>query len=180
MGVYMKKTIGAVLLVLLSIAVTVMAKEPFQPLVEYVDLEKFSGDWYVIALLPSIIEKNAVNGVETYSFDGDKVTVDYVFRQKTPDGKLKVTGQRGKIVDTESNAQWWVRPFWPLRLPYLIIDLAEDYRYTVVGTNNYKYVWIMAREPYLSDEDYRGILERLEARGYPVGEIRIMPQEWDS
>ncbi|MDD3094635.1 MAG: lipocalin family protein [Candidatus Neomarinimicrobiota bacterium] len=165
-------------LILLLSAGLLTAKAPFQPVVDYVDLEKFSGDWYVIALLPSIIEKDAVNGVETYTFDGDKVTVKYVFRQKSPDGKLKITGQRGKIVDTENNAVWWVQPLWPLRLPYLIIDLAEDYRYTAIGTNNYKYLWIMARDPYLSDEDLQDIFERLEARGYPVNEIKIMQQEW--
>lgn len=155
------------------------AKEPFQEVVDYVDLEKFSGDWYVIALLPSIIERNAVNGIETYTFDGeDKVHVRYVFNKRSPEGRRKVTTQRGWIIDKENNAEWKVQPFWPLRLPYLIIDLAEDYRYTVIGTNNYKYVWIMAREPHLSDNDYQDILARLDERGYNTDNIQIMPQEW--
>lgn len=164
---------------LLVLIIPAAAKTPFQPVADYVDLEKFSGDWYVIALLPSIIEKHAVNGIETYTFDGEKVSVKYVFRQKTPDGKQKITGQRGKIVNKENNAEWWVQPLWPLRLPYLIIDLAEDYRYTVIGINNYKYVWIMARDTFLSDEDYQGILNRLEARGYPVDEIKSCGRNGD-
>lgn len=169
---------GLLLLSLVILVNTGFSKQLFQPTVDYVDLEKFSGDWYVIALLPSIIEKNAVNGIETYTFNDDKVHVEYIFYKDSPEGKRKVTTQRGWIIDKETNAEWKVQPLWPLRLPYLIIDLAEDYRYTVIGTNNYKYVWIMARETYLSDDDYRNILNNLEERGYNVDDIVVMPQEW--
>mgnify|MGYP001099686833 CR=1 FL=1 len=174
----MNRTFRITVLFLFSLAV-LFAGEPFQETVEYVDTARFSGDWYVIALLPTFIEKNAVNGIETYTFTDDhKVHVRYVFNRKSPEGSRIVTTQRGWIIDKGTNAEWRVQPLWPFRLPYLIIDLAEDYRYTVIGTNNYKYVWIMARETFLSDEDYRGILDRLEDRGYPVNEIKIMQQEW--
>ncbi|MDP6879185.1 MAG: lipocalin family protein, partial [Candidatus Marinimicrobia bacterium] len=33
--------------------------------VDYVDLEKFMGDWYVIANIPTFIEKGAVNAIES-------------------------------------------------------------------------------------------------------------------
>ena len=171
---------AAILFTLLTAVVLLSAKEPFQEVVDHVDLEKFAGDWYVIALMPSIIEKNAVNGIETYTFEGgDKVHVRYVFYKGSPEGRKKVTTQRGWIIDTENNAEWKVQPLWPFRLPYLVIDLADDYRYTVIGTNNYKYLWIMAREPYLSPGDYEGILSRLDARGYDIEDIQIMPQEWE-
>jgi apolipoprotein D and lipocalin family protein len=161
------------------IVASLFAGEPFQKTVEYVDTARFSGDWYVIALLPSFIEKNAVNGIETYTFTGDnKVHVRYVFNRKSPKGRRIVTTQRGWIIDKETNAEWRVQPLWPFRLPYLILDLADDYSYTVVGTNNYKYVWIMAREPYIPEKEYQLIIEDLEERGYPVDKIRVMPQEW--
>jgi len=168
------------LVLLAGCATTGSAEPPFQPVVPRVDLDRFSGSWYVISFLPTFIEKNGTNGIETYTFDDEgKVFVEYIFYNHSPQGKRKYTTQKGWIMPDGSNAVWKVRPLWPLKLPYLIIDLAEDYRYTVVGTNNYKYVWIMAREPFLSDEDYRGILQRLESRGYPVEEIKMMPQEWD-
>ena len=37
--------------------------------VDYVDLERFMGDWYVIANIPTFIEKGAVNAVESYELD---------------------------------------------------------------------------------------------------------------
>jgi apolipoprotein D and lipocalin family protein len=154
-------------------------RPPFQKVVERVDLDRFLGSWYVIALLPSPFERNAANGVETYSLDPrGNIRVEYVFREGGPGGKRKVMHQKGWIVDKESNSEWKVQPLWPLKLPYLIIDLAEDYRYAVIGTDNYKYVWIMGKAPSLSAEDYAGILSRLADRGYKVADIRLMPQAW--
>lgn len=154
-------------------------KEPFQKVVPSMDIDRFVGSWYVIALLPSPFEKEAVNGIETYSLDSNgNVRVEYVFYKGSPGGKKTVMHQKGWIIDRETNTEWKVQPFWPLKLPYLIIDLAEDYRYTVVGTNNYKYVWIMARAPVLSKEDYMGIVGRLAERGYKTADIQLMPQVW--
>ena len=36
------------------------------PVVDYVDLDRFMGDWYVIATIPTFLEKDAFNPVETY------------------------------------------------------------------------------------------------------------------
>ncbi len=152
-------------------------QEPFQKTVPSMEIERFLGSWYVIALLPSPFEKDAVNGIETYSLDSKgNVRVEYVFYKGSPEGKKTVMRQKGWIVDRETNTEWKIRPLWPLKLPYLIIDLADDYRYTVIGTDNYKYVWIMARAPVLSAEDYTGILGRLAERGYKVADIKLMPQ----
>lgn len=154
-------------------------KEPFQETVERMDLDKFLGSWYVIALMPTAFEKNAVNGIETYTRNEQgEIGVEYVFYDGDPQGKKKTMVQKVKIIDPETNTEWKVQPFWPLWLPYLILELAEDYRYTVVGTDNYKYVWIMAREPMLSEEDYMYILNRLEKRGYKLEDLIIMPQIW--
>jgi apolipoprotein D and lipocalin family protein len=152
---------------------------PFQKVVDKVDIERFLGSWYVIALLPSFFEKGAANGIETYSLDAKgNIGVEYVFYKGGPGGKRVVMHQRGWIIDKERGSEWEVQPLWPLRLPYLIIDLADDYRYAVVGTDNYKYVWIMARAPSLDEEDYSGILSRLSERGYKVADIQRMTQLW--
>jgi len=154
-------------------------KEPFQPTVDFVDLERFSGPWYVIALMPTPFEKNAVNGIETYSIrPKGTITIEYTFSKNSPDGKPVTMHQKGWIMDTNTDAEWKIQPLWPIRLPYLVIDPAENYRYTVIGTNNFNYLWIMAREPEVSKEDFEGVLHRLEARGYDISQIRLMPQEW--
>jgi apolipoprotein D and lipocalin family protein len=57
-----------------------------------------------------------------------------------------------------------------------VIDLAEDYHYTVIGVPNKKFVWIMARAPKLEESEYEGILERLKQKGYDTAKIKLMPQ----
>ena len=60
--------------------------------VDFVDLKRFMGDWYVIANIPTIIEKGAVNAVESYELDsGGRINTTFTFRK----GALK--GQRNCI-----------------------------------------------------------------------------------
>ena len=37
----------------------------------FVDLDRFMGEWYVIASIPTAIEKNIFNATETYRLDND-------------------------------------------------------------------------------------------------------------
>ncbi len=150
-----------------------------QKLETHVNLEKFMGDWYVIASIPTMFEKGAVNAVENYTWnDKGYVDVTFTYIKDKPDGKAKRMTQKGFIYDESSNAEWRVQPIWPLRLGYLILDLAEDYSYTVIGVPNRKYLWIMAREPSLSDSVYQKILKDVEQQGYAVSEIQKVPQSW--
>ena len=147
--------------------------------VDYVDLNRFMGDWYVIAIIPNFVEKDAVNGIESYSLreDGD-VDIEYTFSRGELGNKVKRMTARAFIHDRKSNAEWRVRFFWPVKFPYLIIDLDPEYEYTVIGVPNRKYVWIMARMSIIPDETYKAILARLLEKGYDLDKIKKMPQRW--
>jgi apolipoprotein D and lipocalin family protein len=175
----MKASTAIALALLAAAASAEGSRRPFQEVVSRMELESFLGSWYVVALMPTPFEKGAANGIETYSLDakGD-IRVEYVFYKGGPSGKRTVMHQKGWVVDKATNTEWKVQPLWPFKMPYLIIDLAEDYRYAVIGTDNYKYVWIMSRTPTISDQDYAGILGRLGARGYDVGKVQRMVQAW--
>ena len=41
--------------------------------VSYVDLDRFMGDWYVIANIPTFLEKGAHNAVERYDLNDDSL-----------------------------------------------------------------------------------------------------------
>jgi apolipoprotein D and lipocalin family protein len=147
--------------------------------VDYVDLDRFMGSWYVIAIIPNFIEKNAVNGIETYiRGEGNKVKIEYKFRKNTATGKEKIMYPKAEVYDTKSNAEWRVQFIWPLKFPYLVVDLAEDYRYTVIGVPNKKFVWIMSRLPQMNPEDYQETLDNMTKLGYDIEKIVKMPQIW--
>lgn len=57
--------------------------------VDNVDLNRFMGDWYVIASIPTFIEKDAFNAVESYRLDDDgTVATKFKFNKGSFDGPI--------------------------------------------------------------------------------------------
>ncbi len=148
--------------------------------VESVDIVKFMGSWYVIANIPTFIDDGATNSMENYSWNESeqRIDIDFHFNKLTPDGELKKYPQKAWVFDKKTNAEWRVQPWWPLKFAYLIIDLAPDYSYAVVGVPSRKYVWIMARESKIPDETYQHIVKKLSDVGYDIAKIQKVPQAW--
>lgn len=145
--------------------------------VPYVDLERFEGAWYVIESIGLGAEDGAHDEVETYTLrDDGRIDIALTFRDGAFDGPEKSIPQLGWVHDPETNSEWRVRPFWPLSLAYLIIDLDEDYGWTVVGHPSKRWVWIMARGPVLDGEVLDGIRGRLASVGYDVDRLVKIPQ----
>jgi len=145
--------------------------------VEYVDLNRFMGDWYVIANIPTFIEKDAYNAIESYRLDDDgTVATTFSFNKGSLDGPLKEYHPRGFIRDKKSNAVWGMRFVWPFKAEYRIIFLSDDYSKTVIGRSKRDYVWIMAREPAISDAEYDAILGFLQEQGYDIKKLQKVPQ----
>jgi apolipoprotein D and lipocalin family protein len=152
---------------------------PEMETVDYVDLDRFMGDWYVIANIPTFIEKGAHNAIETYSMNDDgSIATRFAFRKDSFDGKEEVHNPRGFITDTESNAIWGMRFVWPIKADYRIIYLDEDYSVTVIGRNKRDFVWIMARDPEIPQQAYDELVEFIISVGYDASELQRVPQQW--
>lgn len=145
-----------------------------------VEIKRFMGPWYVIANIPTFLEKGAHNAVESYRLDPDgSIATTFTFRADSFDGLLKTYHPRGFVRDKKSNAVWGMQFIWPFKSEYLIIYLDKDYTTTVVGRSKLDYVWIMARTPEIPDTEYQAILKMLSDIGYDTGKIRKVPQRWD-
>ncbi|MFO7709861.1 MAG: lipocalin family protein [Desulfobacterales bacterium] len=143
---------------------------------EAVDLPRFMGDWYVIAAIPTFIETDAYNAIESYRLDADgSVATTFTFNQGGFDGPPKKYTPRGFIRDPQSNAVWGMQFIWPIKAEYRIIYLAEDYSRTVIGRTRRDYAWIMARQPLIPEEDYHAMVRFLEEQGYDVSRLRRVP-----
>lgn len=154
---------------------------PLPPLAtaSHVDLRRFMGDWYVIANIPTFIEKGAHNAVESYALDADgSIATTFTFRSNKFDGEAKRYTPRGFIVDTKSNAVWGMQFIWPIKADYRISWLADDYSLAVIGRKQRDYVWIMARTPQISDNEYQHLLQFVGAQGYDINKIKKVPQQW--
>lgn len=142
-----------------------------------VDIDRFMGDWYVIANIPTFIEKNAYSAVESYKMNDDgTIATTFTFHDGGFDGPVKTYHPHGFIRDRKSNAVWDMQFIWPIKAEYLIIYLNDDYTLTVIGRSKLDYVWIMSRLPAISDTDYRRIITFLTSVGYDTSKIQLVPQ----
>ena len=147
--------------------------------VDFVDLERFMGDWYVIANIPTFLEKGAHNAIETYRLNDDgTIATTFTFRADGFDGKEKQYNPKGFIKNTETNATWGMRFIWPIKADYRIVYLDDDYTQTIIGRQKRDFVWIMARDPSISDGDYQLLIDVVASLGYDVSKVERVPQSW--
>ncbi|HTU65572.1 MAG TPA: lipocalin family protein [Steroidobacteraceae bacterium] len=144
----------------------------------HVDLDRYMGDWYVIESIPSRLEKNAWNQVESYSREPDgSIRTTFTYNKGAFEGPEKAIHARGFVKDEATNAVWGMQFVWPIRADYRIAWIADDYGSVLVAREKRDYLWIMARHPNLPQDE----LERLERKaaelGYDVAKIRRVPQE---
>jgi len=137
--------------------------------VPHVELEKYLGKWYEIAHLPAKFQEGCNETTATYTLSKDGSIS--VLNQSTKNGKMKQAKGKAKVVDKNSNAKLKVTLFWPLYGDYWIIKLGNDYDYSVVGTPNRKYLWILSRTPQMDDKLYSQLIEYVKSKGFDVNKL---------
>ena len=155
----------------------------------FVDIQRYMGDWHVIANIPNFIEKDCVSSVESYALRPDGL-IDNWFVCRKADGSEKRLTALAWVKDTKTRAEWRIRFNWdtflgnipiPLHFGYYVLDLdSENYSYTVVGHPNRNLLWIMSREKTMSDSLYHTLVNRAKEQGYDVSRIVRLPETYPS
>lgn len=180
----MKRFVGrrswsALVWLALGVSLAACSTQPPLPTVAKVDLPRFMGPWYVIATIPTFLETEAWNAVETYELSKDgTIATTFTFREGSFEGPLKTYHPRGFVRDTTTNATWGMQFLWPIKAEFLITHLDEHYTRTVIARTARDHVWIMARTPTMADADYTALVADLRAQGYAVEQLRRVPQRW--
>jgi apolipoprotein D and lipocalin family protein len=142
-----------------------------------VDLDRYSGRWYVIANIPYFAESGNVGNYFDVSFRPSGELKDvYNAHAKDFSAKLTSFAMGGYVVPDSGNARWRESPFWPLFLSYLILYVDPDYQTALVGYPGRGYGWVLARTPQIDDATYQSLLNRLRDQGYDTGQFRRVPQ----
>lgn len=174
----MKARLATLILVLASCLLPACQSAPAVSMqtVPHVDLPRFMGSWYVIGNIPTSVEKDAYNAIETYRLgDDNTIETTFTYRKGGFDGKPKEMHPRGFVLDS-TNARWGMQFIWPIKADYRIVWLADDYSQTIVAREKRDYLWIMARTPEISDADYQKHVAFAKSLGYDVSKIRKVPQ----
>ena len=149
--------------------------KPIAPVSEVV-LSRFMGDWYVIAHIPSFVERNAYDAVESYAMRPDgRIQTTFRYRNKSFDAPLKTMRPVGTIEPGTGNAVWGMQFVWPIKAQYIVAYLDPGYTETIVARDARDYAWIMARTPRIADDSFAADVERLRQMGYDTSKLRRVP-----
>ena len=153
-------------------------KPKSMPVVDYVDLDRFMGDWYVIATIPTFLERDAYNPIETYQLNSDgTIATTFTFNKGSLNGPTKIYRPRGFIKDRRTNAIWDMQFVWPIKADYRIVYLDDDYQQTIIGRNSRDFVWVMARTPIISEQDYLNLVTMVGSLGYNLNDLQKATHE---
>ncbi len=173
----MKRTL-LLLMSLTMIGCSHSAKEPI-PRAQNVDLNRFMGEWYVIANIPTFIETDAHNAIETYSMNDDgTINTLFTFYDESFDGDLKRYNPTGFVSD-EDNALWGMQFIWPFKAEFIIAHVDENYQNTIIARSARDYLWIMARTPQVDEATFDHLIQLSIDMGYPANKIQRVPQQWN-
>lgn len=144
--------------------------------VPHVDLKRYSGDWHEVARYPNWFQRKCTGAV----------TASY---SPLPDGAIRVVNScrrangsqdsiqgRATVVPGSGNAKLKVSFFGPFTGDYWIIGLDKDYQWALVGHPSRKYLWILARQPGMSDKLYNRLVALAVKQGYQAANIMRTPQ----
>ena len=166
-----------VLLALLCLPLSLPARAADAPLptVAQVELARYAGAWYEIALLPNRFQKQCVADTQArYRLDGERVEV--VNRCRNADGEVERAKGHAKVVEGSGNAKLRVSFFWPFYGDYWVLALDPGYSQVLVGAPSRKYAWVLSRTPQMDEAALNQLLDRAAALGFDRAAFRRTPQ----
>lgn len=170
-------------LAVLAVSLSAAATAQVAPLesVPTLDVARYMGRWYEVANYPNRFQKDCARDTTAIyrQLDAEQIEVT----NQCVDAAGKQDGVVGLARSADAPARLKVRfaPAWLSWLPwvwgdYWVIELADDYRYAVVGTPSRDYLWILSRTPTLAPADEQTILAQLPKHGYDAAKLVRTPQ----
>jgi len=145
--------------------------------VESVDLRRYAGDWYEVARFPNRFQRRCLGDVRaTYTVRPDG-RLDVLNQCRIEGGAIDAKGI-ARVVDARTSAKLKVR-FAPAALSFLpfvwgdywILGLAADYSWSVVGSPDRNYLWILSRTPGLQSPALGAAVDVARVNGFDTGRL---------
>lgn len=174
----MKSIVIASLMVTLAGCATTRTDLPTQSGVE---LSKYAGTWYEQTRLPNRFQKDCVSDVQAdYVLQADG-TLGVTNQCKMANGETKIATAEGRLntsVQPPDPAKLQVRfsPEWTSWVPgvwgdYWIIKLDGNYEYSLVGTADREYLWVLSRDKKADPAKVDALLAHARSLGFAVDQM---------
>lgn len=166
-------------IVSLLFCTSLLAKDP--EVIPYLDINKYTGTWYEIALLPNIFQSDCASrsSAKYTRLPNGEIKVENECYTNT--GAIKKVSGIARITDPKTQSKLSVsfvdflgiRPFWG---DYWVLGIGDQYQYSVVGGRDRNYAWILSRTPTLSQADLDNARSILKKNGYRTDKLKLTPQ----
>lgn len=142
-----------------------------------VDLNRYLGTWYQIALYPNVFQRQCASDTQASYRELGERRIEVLNRCRKADGEVVQALGEARVVGP---GQLKVRfaPGWLAWLPfvwadYWVVDLEPSYRYAIVSEPDRDYLWVLSRTPQLSAADDTAVRARLQALGFDLSRLQF-------
>ena len=150
------------------------AAPPVRP-VPHVDMQRYAGMWYEVALSEPIVERRAPAKPTAALPEATSIPAD-AWLPEPGTSRLQPVGPGHSARLKLSYQPRWLQWLPASSIDYWVVMLDPDYRYAVVSEPSRGSLWILSRTPTMDSAMYDGIVARLRAQRYPVDELVPTPQ----
>ena len=164
-------------LVAATFAGRAQAKEPKLVSKAVVDLDRYMGRWWVIGNIPYFGERGKIASADIYTLRPDgKIDNVFVYR-KAFDKPEKRMNALATVLPGSNNTRWKIAFFGGLlKADYLILEVAPDYSWALIGQSSKKLAWVFSREQRMDDAQFDTLREKFAGYGYRPADIKRVPQ----
>jgi apolipoprotein D and lipocalin family protein len=150
---------------------------------ERIDVPRYLGRWYEIARLPMPFQRSNEAAIAEYGVNPDKTLSVHNIAIR-PNGKSHDIHGYAKILNPPENTKLavrfstWFGPFIPVSKEgnYWILYIDKDYRQAIVGTPDYKYLWILSRTQKVSEAELLDLETIARKLGFDLSGLIRDPQ----
>lgn len=148
--------------------------------VKNIDIERYMGDWYQVAAIPAWFQRKCVKNTKA-NYERDRGEIKVTNSCVKKDGTNKIAHGRAQVNSKFNEASklqvTFVKIFrkwiWLFGGDYWIMDIDEEYSYSIVGAPKRNYLWILSRKPLMSLLMFKNLEERIGNQGYDTCKIKI-------
>lgn len=142
------------------------------------DMDRFTGTWYVIARIPDKYDKHCTRDAVLLVALGDKPrSLQLVNACQTKQGYIDVRNTDGKAEDKIGDGKLKLRTLWPFYRKYWVLGLGPDYSWSLVGSPNHKDLAVLSRSATLAPEVLSQIDTVATAEGFALPKLVMQPQD---
>lgn len=151
-----------------------------------VDLQAYAGTWHEQARLPHRFQSDCAGDVQAeYALRANN-RIDVINQCRAEDGSTKVARGEGRLstsVEPRNPAQLEVRfaPDWTAWVPavwgdYWIMRIDGDYEYSLVGTPDRQYLWVLSRDRQGDPATVQRLLDYAASQGFNTDDVIMTNQ----